>query len=216
MQRCLLCESSRIEHIYERRDPHLGRRQYFECQTCALVSLHPDDRLLPHEEKQRYDLHQNHPDDQKYCDFLMRLAGPLASKFVIQGQSGLDYGCGPEPVLAKLLREFGFEMQIYDPFYFPDKAVLDGRYDLISCSEVVEHFYHPRAEFQKLRSLMKTGNAYLGIMTQMKAKGTHFSDWWYHREPSHVCFYQPQTFEWIAAWLSLKVEFPHPTVVLFS
>lgn len=37
-------------------------------------------------------------------------------------KSGLDFGSGPSPVLAMIMeRDYGFDMDIYDLFYSPEK-----------------------------------------------------------------------------------------------
>jgi hypothetical protein len=53
-------------------------------------------------------------------------------------------------------------------------------------------------------------------MTEILLSESEFADWWYHRDPTHVCFYQRTTFEWIASWLGFSVEFPVKNVVVFA
>ena len=196
-------------------DPHLGKREYRKCSHCRLIFLSPEFRLEPQEEKARYDLHQNHPEDTGYIQFLKKLADPLSLK-LRPGFCGLDFGCGAGSALGPLLEERGCSVSAYDPYYFPDRSVLQKKVDFVACSETIEHFYNPRRDFLLMDELLKEDESYLGLMTQMLPGGTDFSDWWYHREPTHVAFYQKETFEWMAAWRGWSVEFPSPNVIIYS
>jgi cyclopropane fatty-acyl-phospholipid synthase-like methyltransferase len=81
-------------------------------------------------------------------------------------------------------------------FYAPDSHVLEQKYDFITACEVVEHFHYPEKEFRLLRSLLKPGGT-LYIMTNMITKPERFQNWYYRRDPTHVFFYTPDTFEYI-------------------
>ena len=104
------------------------RREYLRCAECALVFVPPAYLLTRDEEKAEYDLHRNDPDDAGYRRFLSRLAEPLLQRLA-PGSSGLDFGCGPGPALAAMLREAGHEVVLYDSFYAADAAVLERRYE---------------------------------------------------------------------------------------
>ena len=54
---------------------------------------------------------------------------------------GLDYGCGYAPALADILKKDGFRVELYDPFFFPNKEIFLRKFKFITCSEVVEHFF---------------------------------------------------------------------------
>jgi len=167
------------------------------------------------EEKIRYDLHKNSPEDKGYIDFLKRLVEPLSIKLK-EGFKGLDFGCGPGPAIDVLLKGKGVSVANYDPFYFPDRNLLKNCYDFIVCTEVIEHFYDPRREFIRFNQLLKREGSFLAVMTREVPAEEKFADWWYHREPSHVCFYSHATFQWLAGWLGLRAEYPKENVVIFS
>lgn len=162
-----------------------------------------------------YDLHENSPDNQGYIKFLRKLTDQLTEKLK-PCLLGLDFGCGPGPTISGILKEKGHDVRNYDPIYFPEKSLLNQTYDFITCAEVVEHLYNPRQEFQLLNRLLRRDESYLGIMTEAWQEHGDFESWWYHREPTHVCFYQRNTFEWIANWLGWTVEFPGKNVVIYS
>jgi len=167
---------------------------FFRCEKCALIFKDPQLQLAPERERARYETHQNNPDDPAYLRFLNRLAAPLMEK-VGKTQVGLDFGCGPTSAMAGIFESTGRPCVSYDPFFFNDRSLLEQRYDFISCSEAAEHFHHPAEEFMRLFSCLKPGG-WLGVMTQPVPPD--FAAWWYHRDPTHVSFYSPETFAWIA------------------
>lgn len=94
--------------------------------------------------------------DAAYRAFLNRAAGPLLERLP-PARQGLDFGCGPGPALAIMLREAGHTVALFDPFFYPDPAVLASAYDFITCTEVAEHFHRPAEEFSKLDALLNPG-----------------------------------------------------------
>ncbi|MBP7517793.1 MAG: methyltransferase type 12, partial [Desulfobulbus sp.] len=109
--------------------------RYHRCTLCQATFLDPGQRLCRADEHRRYRLHENDPADPGYRRFLARLGTPLVKRLQ-PGSSGLDYGCGPEPVLAGMLAEAGHRVRVYDPLFFPDRAPLADSYDFITCTEV--------------------------------------------------------------------------------
>jgi len=171
------------------------RRTFYRCAACGLVSV-PAEQVLPLEdEKKRYDLHQNSPDDAGYEAYLSRLFKPVLAR-ISPGSRGLDFGCGPEPVLANLFRKAGHSMATYDLFYQADAAVLDTRYDFITATEVVEHLRDPAHELDRLWRCLKPAGI-LGIMTQWIVPQNAFHQWHYKNDWTHIRFYSPETFAWL-------------------
>lgn len=214
MMLCPLCLYDASVLCDERPDPRHIKRRYWRCPACDLVFLDPSQRMSRAEEKARYDEHQNDPNDQRYVDFLNRLAIPLA-KTLWPGSVGLDFGCGPGPTLSLILNGMGFFTENYDPFYAPQRALLEKQYDFVASSETIEHFHRPKDEFLLLDRLLKPGGR-LGVMTEILTAGQDFSSWWYPRDPTHVSFYTHKTFAWVAAWLHWKVAHPRKNVVIFT
>ena len=211
---CPLCLTDNSQFILSRQDKHLGQRDYWQCGQCNLTYLDPKLRFSREQEKARYDLHENNPDDPNYVKFLRKLADPLLSHLQ-PGANGIDFGCGPGPTLSKILEKHGHHMVNYDPFYAQDDSLLNQEYDFLTCSETIEHFYNPRKEFELLNRLVKPGG-YIALMTEVKDADADFSKWWYHTEPTHVCFYQRETFDWIGQWLGWRPEYPVRTVVIYK
>jgi hypothetical protein len=186
---------------------------YLRCAECELTFLEPAQRPSPEAEKARYDEHRNDPSDAGYREFLAQLAEPLAAA-VPTGSHGLDFGSGPVPVLAMMLRAAGLRVSIYDPYYAPDIGALGGRYDFIACSEVAEHLFHPGAEFERLGGLLRPGGV-MGVMTEPLEDEVAFERWHYRRDPTHVCFYRPATMEWLGRRHGWEVSRPSRRVTLF-
>lgn len=206
---CPLCASADVA-------PHAERRgtRYWRCAVCRLVFLDPAQRLDAAAERAHYGTHENDPADPGYRAFLARLADPLGERLV-PGAEGLDYGCGPGPALSGMMRERGFRMRDYDPFFAPDADALARTYDFVTCSETAEHFHHPAAEFARLDGLLRPGG-WLGVMTEMRDDARDFVNWRYARDPTHAVFYHPDTLRWIADAFGWRMETPVRTVALFQ
>lgn len=189
-------------------------RRYHRCPRCRLTFLARDQLPDRATELATYRLHQNDPDDSRYRAFLARLTAPLLPR-LRPGMVGLDYGCGPGPAIAPMLAPHGIEMVGYDPFFRPEGAALERTYDVITCTEVVEHFHAPGREFARLDRLLRPGGV-LGVMTLMLVDDAVFAAWWYRRDPTHVSFYRPETMAWIGARFGWQLDLPHPTVALFT
>jgi hypothetical protein len=189
------------------------KRLFLLCSVCSCVFLDSRHLLGPSEERARYEQHRNAPTPE-YESFLNRLVDPLGAMAPAGTKEGLDYGCGPVPVLSALLEKKGVKMAHYDPFFFPEPELLDKQYSVIACSEAAEHFHRPRQEFDRLNRLMKPGSV-LGVMTQMRAQWDGFFDWYYPRDPTHVTFYSPRTMRWIASQYGWVPTFLPHSVVIF-
>jgi cyclopropane fatty-acyl-phospholipid synthase-like methyltransferase len=166
----------------------------------------------PDVEHARYLLHQNDPADTGYRQFLSKLADPLLQRLEPR-REGLDYGCGPGPVLAMMLREAGHKVTLFDPFFFPDPAPLLRTYDFITCTETIEHFHHPADEFSRLDGMLRPGG-WLAIMTGFQTDDAGFADWDYRNDFTHVVFYRETTLRRIALMHGWSCEIPVRDVAL--
>lgn len=208
VEACPLCGSAPI-----RQPVTIDSKTYWRCDLCHLTFLSPESYLSPEDELARYLLHENSPEDFRYREFLSRLTDHLIPKLQ-PGARGLDFGSGPGPTLSVMLEEVGFPMDIYDPYFAPDTAPLEHTYDFITCTETVEHFQHPAKEFHRFNQMLQP-SGWLGIMTEMLESDEGFVNWWYHTEPTHVCFYRQETMAWIAVQYGWTIEYPRKNVTLF-
>ena len=205
--KCPVCRASEPGHF-----TRIDERDYYACAVCEARFLGPADYPSPVEERAHYELHENNLFDVGYRKFLSKLSLPLLEK-LSPGLSGLDYGCGPGPALAEMMREAGHRMALYDPFFHPDPAPLNETYDFITCSETVEHFHQPADEFARLDTMLRPGG-WLAVMTCFQTDDARFKGWHYRKDPTHVVFYRPATFQVIAAAHGWSLEIPVKDVVL--
>lgn len=207
MLTCPLCLSTDCDEFSKDK-----KRSYYRCRTCALVFVAKPDLPTLEAEKAEYDLHQNTLNDPGYRIFLSRVTEPLIARLP-EHASGLDYGCGPGPLLAKMMCEQGFSTAIYDPIYAVDDSPLNAQYDFVTCTEVVEHFHNPAQEWRQLTSLLKP-QGFLAIMTKRVIDQARFVNWHYKNDPTHVCFYSDHTFEWLQNQFPLQIEYMTKDVVI--
>jgi len=164
------------------------------------------------DEKEKYDNHQNSPENKGYCTFLDKLLLPLQEQ-LNSGDRGLDFGSGPGPTLCVLMQERGFQMDIYDIFYHDNRQVFQNKYDFITSTEVIEHLHNPLEEIERLWSCLKEGGV-LGLMTAFRIDA--FETWYYKRDLTHIIFFTPRTFEWLAKKLGARVTIPESGVVILK
>ncbi|MFC1497709.1 class I SAM-dependent methyltransferase [Verrucomicrobiota bacterium] len=208
-QICPLCESTVLTMIHNDKD-----RAYFRCKTCELIFVPPAQFLSAEEEKTRYDLHQNNPDDKEYRRFLSRLFVPMQKRLAPESR-GLDFGSGPGPTLSLMFEEAGHSMVTYDQFYGGTLSALEDEYDFITATEVAEHLRDPKKEMDKLWACLKPGGS-LGLMTKLALDTDKFKDWHYIKDLTHICFFSRSTFEWLADRWQAELTFIDNDVILFK
>lgn len=206
---CPLCKNTHITIFSQDQ-----QRSYLQCQNCQLVFVARQYLLSAEQERQHYLLHNNDLQDAGYRQFLNQLAAPLLTALGTTPKQGLDFGCGPGPLLANMLTEAGHQMQVWDPFFANTPAVLQQQYDFISCTEAIEHFVNPATEWQLWLSLLKPTGV-LAIMTKCYPAATAFNNWYYKRDPTHISFFSQDTFQWLAQQYNLQLAFPTNDVVIF-
>jgi SAM-dependent methyltransferase len=182
--------------------------------TCEARFLDPCQHPSRQGEYRHYLHHVNNVDDPGYRRFLSKLAEPLLARLPAVSL-GLDYGCGPGPALAAMLREAGHGMVLYDPFFFPGSAALERSYDFVTCTEAAEHFHRPADEFDRLASLVRPGG-WLAIMTCFQTDDARFENWHYRKDPTHVVFYREKTLSHLAASRSWSCDVPVKDVALMQ
>jgi SAM-dependent methyltransferase len=199
VDKCILCKSE-VEEVY---DPQL-KLFFYHCPICEFVYQDQKSHASLEEEKDQYDFHQNSFENIGYVNYLRRFLEDHVLPLKKSGKA-LDFGSGPGPVLYELLKEHFEEVAHYDPFYHPDLSALDQKYDVITSTEVVEHMKDPMKEFRRLRNLLKE-DGYLVIMTSFRLMDMEeFLTWWYRRDSTHISFYHPKSFAYIAGQVGLKI-----------
>jgi len=207
--RCPLCGSDGIDPFYQDK-----ARVYLRCMYCRLVFVPERYWLSPEDERATYDLHENDAEDRGYRQFLSRLSSPLLEK-LDANQKGLDFGCGPGPTLSAMLKKQGHRVDLYDLYYYKDISVFQNRYDFICATEVVEHLHDPAQEFSVLFKILKRGG-WLGIMTKQVMDEHAFRRWHYIRDMTHINFFSPGTFEYLALRFNAELHFADTDVILLK
>ena len=208
MNTCKVCKSSNINVCLKS-----GKLFYWRCNFCDSKFLDPKNYISSSNEKKHYLKHNNSLTDLNYKNFLLKLIEPVKDK-ISTSDIGLDYGCGFAPALANIFKSYGFKVELYDPYFFPNKDVLLKKYKFITCSEVVEHFFNPCDEFDKINNLLDN-NSWFGVMTTFLPEDELFENWYYRRDPTHVVFYKKKTFQHIGYQRNWEVFFPSENIVLF-
>jgi 2-polyprenyl-3-methyl-5-hydroxy-6-metoxy-1,4-benzoquinol methylase len=189
-------------------------RDYRRCGSCALTFVPAEQHADAARERARYETHRNSPADAGYRAFLDRLLAPLAAALP-RGAEGLDFGCGPGPAASAMMRERGFRMTDYDPFFAPDASALARSYDFVVCTEVLEHLRAPGRTLARVDALLRPGGL-LGAMTGVLEDDAAFAGWWYRKDFTHVAFFRNETLEWIARRFGWRLERPSRDVALFG
>lgn len=186
---CKICGS----HAKPLHDPQFDQI-YMKCTNCGFIHLMDQYHISYESERAEYDLHENSIDDLGYVKYLDNFLSQAVDPFVTSGRA-LDFGCGPGPVLAELMKQRGLQALTYDRHYQHSEDALDHVYDLITATEVFEHFHDPVSEMALMSSLLKK-NGVLSIMTSVPPNSeSEFLKWGYRREQTHISFYTLKSLE---------------------
>lgn len=206
MSKCPLCLKT-DPNFYFQND----KKAYFICDNCHLISAGDEYLLTSEKEVAVYDRHENDPNDQGYINFMERILTPLR-EIIPKDSCGLDFGCGPGPVVHSILSKEGYNISEYDPYYKKDLNTLNKKYDFVIVTEVFEHIYNTKEDLELILSLVGEKGV-LAVMTKFYPDGIDkFRYWGYHQDPTHVRFFNRETFEWIGNQYSLKLIIPRENV----
>jgi len=178
------------------------------------VFVPPAHRLARAAEYAEYCRHRNSLHDDGYRRFLWRLADPLLQRLPAASR-GLDFGCGPAPLLALLLARNGHRVALHDSFFCPSPRHLVLNYRFVTASEVVEHLHHPGAVLHRLWGCVDPGG-WLAVMTKLVRDREAFRHWHYIRDPTHVCFFSRATWQWWAQRQGATLHVVDADVVLLQ
>ena len=170
---------------------------YYHCDSCEYIFKDPAGYQSIAEQKSRYDLHENDESDEGYRAYFRRFLDFILPH-IGTPQYALDFGCGKSTLLANILKNINIDCKVYDPIYHPDTSYNSKKYELILSTEVFEHLHDPRETFSHLVSLLEPCG-YLALQTQFHSNDLQsFLDWYYHKDPTHIVFFRPRTFEVLA------------------
>ncbi len=185
-------------------------RDFYLCPLCRFIFVPRSQHVPPEEEKARYLEHENHAGNAGYVRMFEEKLDLLAAR----GRSGgtaLDFGCGYEPVLKTLLEKRGYEVSVYDRFFFP-RWEAGRRYDLVISTETFEHLKCPAMEVDRILEVLNPGG-WLAIMTRWypetsgEPDARAFAQWYYQRDPTHIGFFGRGPFHWLAKTRGLEIVY---------
>jgi 2-polyprenyl-3-methyl-5-hydroxy-6-metoxy-1,4-benzoquinol methylase len=199
MTNCLICGNETVSVV----DNQI-KVTYSVCNTCHFIHKDKEYHVDKKEENRQYSLHNNSFESEGYVKIFVDLINDYIKPLGIT-KKVLEYGSGPGPVLKELLNRDGYDVYDFDPYFNNNLEYQDNMYELITSTEVVEHFNSPLNDFKHLSSLLET-NGYLVIMTRFRTmEMPEFLKWGYRRDVTHVSFYTLKTFEVIAKKFNLKL-----------
>lgn len=187
---CLLCNCTTVQP-YE----IIRAARFFTCTNCHIVFRDPEQFFDAKSEMKRYQKHTNDVLDPGYQNSVKTMIEIATSQYN-NTASCLDFGAGEAPIVSYLLALKSYEPELWDPFFHPDTSVLQKQYDFITCSETIEHFYHPLREFQLMYEILKPKGT-LYCKTALLPEKSAFADWYYKNDHTHVVFYSPESINWI-------------------
>ncbi|HPB67214.1 MAG TPA: methyltransferase domain-containing protein, partial [Spirochaetales bacterium] len=113
-------------------------------------------------------------------------------------------------VPAALLRERGYSVTAYDPYFAPGELWRSRSWDAILVHEVAEHLAEPGETLAELAALLRPGGAWC-IRTRFPPKDREsFARWRYRMDSTHVGFFGPGSFTWLSARLGLEIALVEP------
>jgi SAM-dependent methyltransferase len=153
--------------------------EYYRCTLCSFTFTDLIDdwtsdevaKFIYNEEYIKVDPEYTGNRAERDADFFISILGDY------RDQTVLDYGSGTG-VLAKRMREVGFDAEAYDPFSSPHRPT--RRFDIITCMEVLEHSSDPVSTLNDMVALLEEGGC---ILLATGIQPDNFDDmranWWY-------------------------------------
>ena len=176
-------------------------RDYLLCPTCHLIFVTAADLPTADQERERYQLHRNSIEDSGYVRFLKSVLSPLLPQLSPE-MRGLDYGCGPTPVLAEIMARRNFRCDIYDPFFFPN--TLSPPTILFSPPSVSNIFTTPPGNNPYLLTAGACGLAW--HHDRILAVTTNLCRLALCRDTTHVVFYHQSTLHFMTTLFPLTLR----------
>ena len=93
--------------------------------------------------------------------------------------------------------------------------MLSSLYDFVTCTEVIEHLAKPDEIWAQLVSLLKPSGV-LVVMTKLVINQERFKNWHYKNDITHINFFSPETFGYLAKQNGLSLTFHGEDVMLFK
>ena len=196
--KCIICNTK--TKLFE--DNEL-KKTFYHCPLCKLIFLGKKFYVSSTNEKNQYDQHNNSLENEGYVKMFDEYLDYTLTDLHVK--SVLDFGSGPTPILAELLKRRALHVEHFDKFYQPIKVYENKKYDLITSTEVFEHLENPKEILNMLAQHLNP-NGTISLMTLFHTNNEEdFLKWWYRRDPTHIVFFTPRCIEIMAKECGLKV-----------
>jgi SAM-dependent methyltransferase len=153
---------------------------YHRCGNCGFLFTRFFDRWTPEDFGAFiYNADYGKADPEYTGDRPRRMADQMAGTLAqCRGARILDYGSG-SGAFAEAMQARGFaRIESYDPFSHPRRP--DGRFEIITCFEVVEHTPSPRHALEDMQSFLSGGGVILFTQNLQPAEIEQLRcRWWY-------------------------------------
>jgi hypothetical protein len=178
-------------------------RTYLRCSSCGLIFVPSDYHLSIEEEKFRYSKHTNTADDKNYVAYLSSIADTVLT-LPVQTPHVLDFGSGPEQVLAGIINDRGVQCASHDPLYGISADKGGEQFDIVVACEVFEHLRDIQIDIRLISRLVKPGG-FVYVHTQLYDEVKDFVSWWYIKDLTHINFFCTKTMEIVADMMGKKI-----------
>ena len=197
---CKICSSKTV-----RIENNKNNKVYYNCINCDYIFINGKLINSSDKEKLRYLKHNNSFEDINYVEMLRSFIKEYIKFDQDKINKILDFGCGPIPVLAKLLEDKGFNVDVYDKYFFPHNDYLKKKYDLITLIEVIEHLKNPIKELTQLKKHLNKNGFFIIKTLFHPGNNDIFLKWWYKEDFTHISFFSQKTFKIISELLNMKL-----------
>ena len=172
--------------------------QTYHCRACEFI-FKDEEAIISHDKELKvYQQHNNTEENLGYVAMFQDFIDKTIAPHKEQIKTALDFGSGPNPVLAKILERNGFKTDHYDKFFSTEKVYEGKTYDLITSTEVLEHISDVQDVMALFAQHLNHGG-YLSLMTQFHPNDQErYLNWWYRRDPTHIVFFSPKAFTVLA------------------
>ena len=184
---------------------------YYQCRACRLLFTDFFDSWT-HDEFSRFIYNPDYikVDSEYQTVRPAREAATMASRLrACESARVLDYGSGTG-AFSREMRNSGFtRIESYDPFSSPERP--QGRFDIITCFEVIEHSPNPIEAVQDMQSFLSEGGCIIFSQTLQPADiATQRGNWWYlGPRNGHICTFAAETLAVIGDAVGLVFHFWH-------
>ncbi|MDD3123033.1 MAG: methyltransferase domain-containing protein [Candidatus Izemoplasmatales bacterium] len=202
MKKCIICNTD--VHTFRSDAQNI---EYHRCPNCDLISKDESSYISVEAETKLYLLHHNSIESKDYVAYLKNFVNKAILPFN-KGYHLLEFGSGPTPVLTSILKdEYGFSVEKYDKIFSKKKDYLDYQYNVITCTEVIEHVSELMPLFEEWNKVL-FNDGIISIMTLFHPQENDvFLKWWYIRDQTHINFFSRRTFEVLAKIFHFDILF---------